>query len=109
MTEEEKLRIKSEVLIEFEDAKAELTLLQIKAANWNVYHQQVSLLLNVSNGDATGNFTSRGEIRATLERNSARVSASMDLNAVLALDSALEAAAQRLARAQAAKRDLHFS
>lgn len=109
MGNEEKRALQAAALLEFEDAKAELALLRTKAEQLRKVHEKVQLLLaRMRRDDAQAERVALG---ARIEINSqpALFSAAMDLGSILALDSELQAAIERLRAAEEAKRSLGFS
>lgn len=108
MSEEEKRAIRAASLLEYEEAKAALALLRVKADQWSALHERVTHLLARMRRDSAHLESAAASAGLAIRRDHAAVAAVMDLDAVLALDRELSDALERLKKADAAKRELGF-
>jgi hypothetical protein len=109
MGEDEKRAIRANALLEYEDAKAELALLTIKAAQWEKLHEKVHFLLARMRRDSAHLEAAATEILVEISNKRAALSEVMNLDAVLALDTELQKAVGRLKKAETAKKALGFN
>lgn len=109
MSEKEKREIQGAALLEVEDAKADLALLRAKLQRWYLLQEKICHLLARGKRDGAHLESAAKEARADILKNLPAVTEVMNIDAVLSLDAEVEAAVERLKKAEAAKRDLGFA
>lgn len=105
----EQRQIKAMALLEVEEAKQQLALLQAKLQRWYKLHGTISSLLAQTRRDSPHMKGLAAESRQEVDRNIAALREVMDLDAVLALDDQLREAAERVVAAEAERKRLGFS
>lgn len=108
MSEDEQRKIKGAVLLEVEEAKAALALLRAKAGHWYSAQEKLVHLLSRMKRDSAHLKSAAAEVRAEIDKNLDMYTNIMTIEAVLALDTELEKAVERLEKAEAAKKSLGF-
>lgn len=108
MSEEEQRRIRGEVLLEVEEARTHLALLRAKASSWYRAHEKVSHLLARMHRESAHFQAAATQALEAILRDRNTVAEVLNLDAILALDAELAAAVERLARAEARKRELGY-
>jgi hypothetical protein len=108
MSEDEKRAIQMAALLEFEEAKTTLALLRAKADQWKHLQDKAAGLLLAMKRDSAHSISRADGLRAEIACNLAPYVAATKIEAILALDSELEAAIDRLEKAVTAKRSLGF-
>jgi hypothetical protein len=111
MSEAERKQIEAMALWEAEEARRALALLRSKADQWIASHDLVSRMLgHAKRGLATLVVDPDSGInRRNLENAAPSFGEAMSIDAIFALDDALEAAYLRLKKAETAKKELGFN
>ena len=108
MSEQEQRTIRAMALLEVEEARRDLALLQAKAGSWYRLHEKVSQLLSRIRRTELPLERAAAESRAAVLSNKEEIENVLDLDAILALDDALIAAVSRLNTAMQNKKSLGF-
>lgn len=96
MSESEKRQLRAMALLEVAEAQEHLALLRVKAERWSMLAQGVCHLLARSKRDGAAMEAAAAEQRSRVERDREETVAMLDLDAVLALDTELSDAVDRL-------------
>ena len=96
-------------LLEVEEAKHHLALLRAKARSWHKLHEKIGPFLLQMRRDSEYVQGLVGQTREDIRRNLDATREAMNIDAIFALDAELEAAALRLAKAEAQRERLGFN
>lgn len=109
MSEAEQRQIRAMALLEVEEAKQQLALLQAKVQRWCKLHGKISQLLAQARREDAHLRRVVVESRQDVDRNIDALREVMDIDAVLNLDDQLREAADRVQQAEAERKRLGFS